>query len=133
LAHQSRICYITIDVNNMEAATRFWLAALGAEVESISEASAPIFQRLKVPQQDIRILLQLVPEAKAAKTRMHLDIESDDVPAEVERLQGLGAKIVRPVEERGFAFSVLEDPFGNEFCVLQAEYPDLLKGAPTWR
>ena len=130
--HKSRLCYITIDVNDMTEALRFWTAALGAKRETIGDASAAIYQRITLPDQPLRILLQLVPEKKTAKTRMHLDIETDNVPAEVARLVKLGAKVQRPVDERGFQFSVMEDPFGNEFCVLQTEYPELLKEAPTW-
>lgn len=87
---------------------------------------------MKLPHADLRILLQLVPEGKACKSRMHLDIESDDVEGEVERLVKLGAKRLRHVEERGFAFWVLVDPFDNEFCVLQPEFPNLLEALPNW-
>ncbi len=132
MAHHSRLVYITIDVNDMAEGLRFWSAALAAKREAIGDASAAIFQRLTLPDSNLRILLQLVPEKKAAKTRMHLDIETDDVPAEVMRLVALGAKVQRPVVERGFSFSVLEDPFGNEFCVLQTEYPGLLKKTKPW-
>lgn len=130
--HRSRLCYITIDVNDLPRAIEFWGKALGADLEQINPNSAAIFQRLEIPGRQIHILLQLVPEKKTVKTRMHLDIESDDVTAEVERLTKLGAKVIRPVEERGFKFSVLEDPFGNEFCVLQPEYPELLANQQPW-
>jgi predicted enzyme related to lactoylglutathione lyase len=131
--HKSRLCYITIDVNDLKKGVEFWSRALGAKLEPIGDASKAIFQRIEIPNHNLHVLLQLVPEKKQSKTRMHIDIETDNVPAEVKRLEKLGAKVVRPVEERGFQFSVMEDPFGNEFCVLQVEYPDQLKAGNTWK
>lgn len=63
---------------------------------------------------------------------MHLDIETDDVPAEVARLEALGAVRWDHQQERGYDFWVLRDLFGNEFCVLQTEFPDQLARRPTW-
>lgn len=133
--HKSRICYITIDINSFEIGVSFWSQALGAELEGFSTTgnSDIVYRRLRVPDSDIRILLQLVPEKKTAKTRIHIDIETDDTDAEAERLVKLGAKKQRLMDERGFRFWVMEDPFGNEFCVLQPEYPELLnKKGLSW-
>lgn len=134
--HKSRICYITIDINDFEVGVAFWSQALNAELEGFSTTgnSDIVYRRLKLPNSDIRILLQLVSEKKSAKTRVHIDIEADDTDAEAERLVKLGAKKQRLTDERGFRFWVMEDPFGNEFCVLQPEYPELLeKNGPTWK
>jgi hypothetical protein len=57
---------------------------------------------------------------------MHLDLESDDVEAEVARLEALGATRSHHQVKRGFDFRVLRDPWGNEFCVLQPVFPGLL-------
>jgi hypothetical protein len=57
---------------------------------------------------------------------MHLDLETDNVEAEVRRLEALGATRWDHQAERGFDFWVLRDPWGNEFCVLQPEFPELL-------
>jgi hypothetical protein len=66
-----------------------------------------------------RILFQEVPEPKTVKDRIHLDllVGPDQREAEVERLVGLGATIVREVDEPGGRHTVLADPEGNEFCV----------------
>jgi len=76
-----------------------------------------------------RLFFQQVPEAKAGKNRLHLDVHASDgpdIPAEqkrgqvlpvVERLTGLGARQVRQVEEMGSFWVVMHDPEGNEFCV----------------
>ncbi|MFF2899754.1 VOC family protein [Streptomyces sp. NPDC057966] len=66
-----------------------------------------------------RLLFQRVPEAKTAKNRLHLDVHAgpERREAEVERLVGLGATVLREVAEQGGAWVVLTDPEGNEFCV----------------
>lgn len=60
------------------------------------------------------------------KERMHLDVETDNVEAEVRRLETLGATRYDHQQERGYDFWVLRDPWANEICVLQINFPDLL-------
>ena len=79
-----------------------------------------------MPDSEIRILLQLADDEKASKERMHLDLETDDVEAEVRRLEALGATRWDHQQERGYDFWVLRDPWDNEFCVLQTALPELL-------
>lgn len=66
-----------------------------------------------------RLLFQRVPEAKTVKNRLHLDLHpgADRRDAEVERLEGLGATVLRRVKEAGGEWVVMTDPEGNEFCV----------------
>ncbi|MFF9274983.1 VOC family protein [Streptomyces griseosporeus] len=66
-----------------------------------------------------RLLFQRVPEAKTVKNRLHLDLHpgGDRRDTEVERLEGLGATVVRRVKEAGGEWVVMADPEGNEFCV----------------
>ena len=63
---------------------------------------------------------------------MHLDLESDDVLAEIHRLEQLGATRHDHQQTRGFDFWVMRDPWRNEFCVLQTTFPDLLNRRPPW-
>ena len=98
----------------------------------MSEQSRHIYRRLRLPDAEIRILLQKTGDGKASKERMHLDLESDDVEAEVARLEALGAIRWDHQAERGFEFWVLRDPWGNEFCVLQPEFPELLARREPW-
>ena len=63
---------------------------------------------------------------------MHLDLETDDVEAEARRLEALGATRWNHQQERGYDFWVMRDPWGNEFCVLQPEFPELLARRPPW-
>jgi hypothetical protein len=64
---------------------------------------------------------------------MHIDLETDDVEAEVQRLEALGAVRWDHQLERGFDFWVMRDPWGNEFCVLQPEFPELLAEREPWQ
>ncbi|MEU2667645.1 VOC family protein [Streptomyces sp. NPDC007164] len=66
-----------------------------------------------------RLLFQRVPEPKTAKNRLHLDVHAgpERRKAEVERLLGLGATVLREVAEQSGTWTVLTDPEGNEFCV----------------
>ncbi|WP_438292307.1 VOC family protein [Streptomyces sp. HUAS TT7] len=66
-----------------------------------------------------RILFQRVPEPKTVKNRLHIDVHSapGTREAEVGRLTGLGASVLRQVKEAGGEFMVMTDPEGNEFCV----------------
>ncbi|MGW0813356.1 VOC family protein [Streptomyces viridiviolaceus] len=66
-----------------------------------------------------RLLFQRVPEAKAGKNRLHLDLHPGEGrrEEEVARLEGLGASVLRRVKELGGEWVLMADPEGNEFCV----------------
>jgi predicted enzyme related to lactoylglutathione lyase len=131
-AHRSRICHFVIDCDDLDRAVEFWSAALDTTEEPVNELSRLVYRRLRLPDSDIRILLQYTSDRKASKERMHLDIETDDVDAEVERLKALGAVPWDHQQERGYDFWVLRDPWDNEFCVLQPEFPELLARRRPW-
>jgi hypothetical protein len=78
------------------------------------------------------VLLQRTDDEKVSKERMHLDLETDDVEAEVQRLEALGATRYDHQQERGFDFWVMRDPWGNEFCVLHPNFPELLARRRPW-
>lgn len=130
--HRSRLCQFVIDVDDLDDGVNFWAAALDATPEKLPAASSGIYRQLRLPDADIRILLQLTRDPKIKKERMHLDLETDDVDAEVARLEQLGAKRRNHQQERGFDFWVLRDPWGNEFCVLQTIFQDLLAERRPW-
>jgi predicted enzyme related to lactoylglutathione lyase len=67
------------------------------------------------------VLLQRVPDVKRQKNRLHLDLRTPDLEAEVRRVVDLGATLLtsEPVTEDGWFWHILADPDGNEFCVLQ--------------
>ena len=133
--HRSRLCHFVIDVPDLDQGVAFWSAALNAAEEPLPEQSRPIYRRLRLPDSEIRILLQRTGDEKTSKERMHLDLEADDVEAEVSRLEALGATRRDHQIERGFDFWILRDPWGNEFCVLQPEFswPGKSHGIPDSR
>lgn len=113
-------------------ATAFWSAALNATEEQVAPQSHAVYRRLRLPDSDIRVLLQATHDIKTHKERMHLDLETDDVEAEVRRLEALGATRYDHQQARGYDFWVMRDPWGNEFCLLQTEFPELLAHRPPW-
>ena len=66
-----------------------------------------------------RVLLQLVPEAKSVKNRVHLDVRVGDGgrAAEVDRLAALGATRLWDGQQGPFSWVTMADPEGNEFCL----------------
>ena len=111
--HRSRLSAIVIDCNDLDIAARFWTGALGTEVDRTDHPYA----FLKGGAGSLRVVLQLVPEPRTCKSRVHLDFETDDLEAEGARLEALGATRQRLVED----WWVMEDPHGNVFCVLPRE------------
>jgi hypothetical protein len=110
----------------------FWSRALNAVEEPLLPQSRHIYRRLRLPGSEIRILLQRTDDQKASKERMHLDFETDNIEAEVQRLEALGAKRWNHQQERGFEYWVLRDPWENEFCVLFPHFPELLARQEPW-
>ncbi len=72
------------------------------------------------------LLFLKVPEVKAGKNRLHLDLRPDDRDAEVERILALGARRTDVGQRDDVTWVVLADPEGNEFCVLRALTPEEL-------
>jgi hypothetical protein len=121
---------LVIDCHDLDALGGFWAAAVEYEVLPEWTPSYRSLRPLGDPKGRPGILLQRVPEAKTLKNRLHLDLHASDGPAEIARLEGLGASTVGEVsteflEEHGTRFQVMADPEGNEFCVVwrEAEVP----------
>ena len=121
--HRSRLAGIIIDCRSadLDAAARFWAAALGMHANPREDIYVP----LDASARDLMIAVQQVDH----ESRVHLDIESDDVEAEVRRLEALGAKRVAQVK----TWWVLEAPTGQRFCVVQAQQDlSTAAGATLW-
>lgn len=109
---------VAIDCADPDAQASFWADALGYRRHGSWEQ-----YRSLVPPDDARglpkLVLQQVPEAKAVKNRLHLDLVVDDVDAEVARLTALGATVVPGAghDEPGLRWVLMLDPEGNELCV----------------
>ena len=114
---------IVIDCADLDRSARFWAGVLGyAPGYAPSPAGAGPYRSLQ-PESGagIDVLLQHVPDVKRQKNRLHLDLRTPDLGAEVERVLTLGATLLtsQPVTEDGWRWHILADPDGNEFCVLQ--------------
>lgn len=133
MTHRSRLCHLVIDVDNLDQGVAFWSAALDATEEPLNQDSRHVYRRLRLPDSDLRLLLQRTTDPKVGKERMHLDLETDDVEAEVRRLEQLGATRYDHQQARGFDFWVLRDPWGNELCVLQPNFAQLLDQRQPWQ
>lgn len=103
---------LTFDCVDALVVGRFWAAALGGELDSDSTSDKAYVEAPGWGGPNL--WFQRVPEPKTAKNRLHFDLRApdEDVPAEVDRLVGLGATVVTPGE-----LTVMEDPEGNIFCV----------------
>ena len=128
MTHTSHLCHFVIDVPDLDQGLSFWSAALNATEEPVAERIHPIFRRLRLPDSEIRVLLQKTGDEKTSKERMHVDLETDDVEAEVGRLEALGATRWDTRGPNGLEFCVLRDPWGNEFCVLPSPLVRFLAG-----
>ena len=110
---------IVIDCADLDRSARFWAAVLGYAPDRAGTGSYRSLQ----PESGtgIGVLLQRVPDVKRQKNRLHLDLRTPDLDAEVGRVTGLGATLLtsEPVTEDGWSWHILADPDGNEFCVLQ--------------
>lgn len=111
---------IVVDVADLKRAADFWTQVLGFVQEG--DASGPYLSLLPADGNGIEILLQKVDDEKHGKNRLHLDLRTHDLDAEVDRVRALGASVVteEPIVESGWTWHLLADPDGNEFCVLQA-------------
>ena len=113
--HHSRLCSIIIDskVEDLEAAAKFWSQAIGRPIKSVDEDGEDRYAELETHDDEPLVLIQKVTH----ESRVHLDIETDDIEAEVKRLEALGAKRVAFVKR----WWVMEAPTGHRFCVVRRQ------------
>ncbi|MGO9804598.1 MAG: VOC family protein [Steroidobacteraceae bacterium] len=124
--HHSRLCAVLIDCNtaDIDAAARFWGDALGRPVDLNHPSSRGPYRMLENQPDEPIVEIQRVDH----ESRVHIDIETDDIPAEVERLTKLGAKVAARLER----WVVMEAPTGQRFCVVRAQRPGFPKNAQRW-
>ena len=121
--HKSKLAGFIIDckTDDLDAAAEFWAAALGAppkkkEGKYVTLQTAPGEPYVEV-------------QSVSHPSRVHIDIEADDIDAEVKRLIGLGAKEVARIS----SWCVLEAPTGQRFCVVPVLGKDFDKKANVWK
>jgi predicted enzyme related to lactoylglutathione lyase len=113
---------LVLDCADPAALADFWSAALGYTTLGGAGSYVLLVDEAGVQP---KLLLQGVPEKKAGKNRMHLDIEVGDIEAEAARLESLGAQRVasEQMHEHGTSWVLMIDPEGNEFCVCDGGTP----------
>jgi predicted enzyme related to lactoylglutathione lyase len=109
---------VVIDCSDLDRSAQFWTSLLGYARDGLP--CGPYQSLVPADGQGIEILLQQVPETKREKTRLHLDLRTTGLAAEVERAIALGATLLtsQPIAEAGWQWHILADPDGNEFCIL---------------
>lgn len=123
--HHSRLDGFIIDSlgDDLDAAAGFWSAALGMPMKRDSGTENQGYIKLDAGD-DLNIEVQNVNHP----SRVHLDIATDDIPAEVARLEKLGAKRIADIK----GWVVMAAPTGHRFCVVQARGGDFQKKSTRW-
>ncbi|HYM47614.1 MAG TPA: VOC family protein [Burkholderiaceae bacterium] len=113
--HKSKLVTAVIDcqTGDLTEAARFWSAALGRKLDSPDDPATEKYVSLGTGKEELIVLLQKVPHA----SRVHLDIETDDIEAEVTRLEALGAWRIEKIK----TWWVMEAPTGHRFCVVRPQ------------
>jgi catechol 2,3-dioxygenase-like lactoylglutathione lyase family enzyme len=108
-----RLGSTVVNCADIEVMTDFWCDALALEPNHREEGDD--FRVLRGDR--VNLSLQVASTAVSARDQMHLDLYTDVMDAEVERLRGLGAEWVRRDDDPDDTYVVMRDPEGNEFCV----------------
>jgi hypothetical protein len=124
--HRSRLNGILIDckTDDIEAAAQFWAAALGRPIDPDHPGTRANYVMLETPLDEIAVQIQRVDH----ESRVHLDIETDDIPAEVARLEKLGATVDKRLER----WVVMRAPTGQRFCVVRVQREGFGENANSW-
>ena len=126
MAHRSRLAGFIIDcqTDDLDAAAVFWSKALGFAVNPHDDPAEDAYVHLESRPQELHVEVQKVDHP----SRVHLDIESDDIPAEVARLESLGARRLSEIK----SWVVMEAPTGQRFCVVRKQNPGFDEDANHW-
>lgn len=124
--HRSRNNGILIDCNvdDIQAAARFWAEALGRPIDPDHPGTRDNYVMLETPPDEISVQIQHVDH----ESRIHLDIETDDIPAEVTRLEQLGATVDQRLER----WVVMRAPSGQRFCIVRVQRDGFQNSANHW-
>src|SRR4051812_31317020 len=112
--HRSRLSTFVLDCKtpDLDAASEFWARALGRRWRP-EEDGDPLYRRIESDDEEPLLLVQKVDH----DSRIHLDIESDDLEAEARRLEALGARRVAAIKR----WIVMEAPTGQRFCIVNPQ------------
>jgi predicted enzyme related to lactoylglutathione lyase len=123
--HHSRLTAALFDVpaETFEAEAAFWAGALGHTQKR--DPQDPDYVEFEELSAGLELMVQRLGSDEEA--RVHLDIETDDVEAEVTRLEGLGASRVEQVK----TWWIMRDPAGLLFCVVRVQQPALFEASAS--
>jgi len=123
--HKSRLAgfIIDCDVQDLDAAANFWSQALGYERRAGNPENSN-YVGLDAEAAGLIVEVQRV----AHPSRVHIDIETDDIEAEVRRLEDLGAKRIEQIR----TWWVMEAPTGQRFCVVRPQTAKFEEQAKFW-
>lgn len=126
MAHRSRLAGFIIDcqTGDIDAAATFWSGALGLQVGDKQVEGDASYVEFLDGASGLHIEVQKVQHP----SRVHLDIETDELDAEVARLEALGAKKVGFVKR----WWVMEAPTGQRFCVVKMKHPERGAAPNVW-
>jgi catechol 2,3-dioxygenase-like lactoylglutathione lyase family enzyme len=124
--HKSKLAGFIVDckTDNLQASAEFWGRALGMEVQKLPGDEGEKYVKLLDPINELHIEVQSVDH----QSRVHLDIETDDIEAEIKRLEKLGASQVKHTN----SWCVMEAPTGQRFCVVRKCTPRFETQANEW-
>jgi len=124
--HRSRLAGLLIDceTDDLDAAAAFWGKALGAPPKSAANIEESPYVELVMPAGENYVEVQAVKHP----SRVHIDIESDDIEAEADRLEALGAKRIANIKK----WCVMEAPTGQRFCIVPVSSADFEEKANQW-
>jgi predicted enzyme related to lactoylglutathione lyase len=114
----AKIGYLVIDSVDPEALAPFWCGLLGVSVDMTIGAGE--FLVLTPSEDGLTVGFQRVPESKAGKNRLHLDLVVDDLDTTTAEIERLGGRWLEPGQTReleGFQWRCMADPEGNEFDI----------------
>ncbi|WP_122261763.1 VOC family protein [Ornithinimicrobium cerasi] len=109
---------VTADTTDAVALATWWAEQTGAEIAETNDGWYVMVRGGGLP---VVLAFQKVEEVTPGKNRLHLDLTTDDLDGEADRLLGAGATLVGRRGDEHFRWVTLADPDGNEFCVAQLD------------
>ena len=121
--HRSRLGALIIDcrTEDLRAASAFWGRALGYKSVPFADPANANYVHLETGPNELQIEVQKVEH----ESRVHIDIETDDIEAEAARLEALGAKRIDKIR----TWLIMEAPTGQRFCLVKPQRGDFESGA----
>lgn len=117
----ARIGNVAFDCGDALAAAAFWSSVLDRPIDEGATREFASIGGRDADRAEPALYFNRVPEPKAAKNRVHLDVFDPD-PTVIQKLIGLGASVVSRHRLGSHRWAVLQDPEGNEFCVAAKPY-----------